>query len=216
MVKNDLISNVDSLGLEQWKIDESACTVEMTWNVNLRFFSDYNDWTPARMQKFRRLFVEGIESDWNANKIVLKPSSKEGCCKCANGFSPRLKINLVDSSADWSPKVRPYRGRVLDAHVTLINEDDVDPPMSGGHRVVSHEFGHSIGLTHPGEPSNWKPWQWGRDQYNYVGTDNYGRSRNGPNEVMGTGGEFSDFYFERWKEALNKEHPGCSYDFSSK
>jgi len=71
----------------------------------------------------------------------------------------------------------------------------------------AHEFGHHIGLEHPGAGVP------GANEYGHVGKDKYGNTVDGSIDLMGGGDGLRAFYFDRWIRALRKQQylKDCDY-----
>ena len=93
-----------------------------------------------------------------------------------------------------------------------------------GWEYPAHEFGHFLGLKHPGHmvyDTNWIHLPNHGDTYTYVGQDYHGRPVEGTYDLMGHGQpkdpnqpfsfSMQPFYYNRWLAALNKSEgiPGC-------
>ncbi|MFN4943990.1 MAG: hypothetical protein ACK40T_04610, partial [Akkermansiaceae bacterium] len=91
-----------------------------------------------------------------------------------------------------------------------LDEADVIAVNKGGAPGVTqvpavHEFGHALGLQHPGNNIDGV-----LDEYGYVGKDENGNDVDGSVDLMGSGSGLRPFYFNKWKEKINKEYP-CDY-----
>ncbi|MFB3892958.1 MAG: hypothetical protein ACE15C_13145, partial [Phycisphaerae bacterium] len=75
---------------------------------------------------------------------------------------------------------------------------------------VVHEFGHVIGIGHPGAGIL------GADAYKHKGKDFWGRDVDGMVDLMGVGMGLRPFYFDKWKDHLNSKYSnwfcGCDYE----
>ena len=154
----------------------------------------------------------------------------ETCCPCENGFKMTLDINLVPNgqksvSEDWEVDVRAYTGPVNNSPVSSSNvgfgllsggtldEADITPVSKPGSQAgnfqipASHEFGHALGLSHPGDGIS------GAHPYTHVGQDQYGNNVDGTADLMGAGNDLRPFYFNKWKEKINDRHP-CKYEIN--
>ncbi len=130
------------------------------------------------------------------------------------------------TSEDWEVKVkanptgrfmvssnRGSHGNLDEADNTPIAKDGSAPGYKNPPTI--HEFGHFLGLDHPGKGKVGMLW-WKGNEYTYVGEDKHGNAVNGPEDLMGAGSEMRPFYFEKWADWLNKdEYPGdiasCEY-----
>jgi hypothetical protein len=161
-------------------------------------------------------------------------------CPCKNGWTPKVEIQFTNDaeSADIVVSARgiwvqqnsvasdiktavlnyshivitpiDYRfGRVLDATgVSYVDKE---------HGIAAHEFGHMIGLEHPGFHMPFPGTKNGLVpensvlEYSWDKKDIFGHNVNGKKELMGYGAQLPAFYFDKWKDALNNKFPGCNY-----
>lgn len=188
-------------------------------------------WTNKRMATFKKKFYNEIEKVWNANNFRIKPPKMHvmtlfglvcNTCPCwGRGFSPQLKIHFVSSNPgewaiteDWQAVVRADKRRRSKRSYSFpgilaqayLWESDI--------QIVPHEFGHALGLLHPGSG------YFGLDfnsppNYSYKGDDIFGRPVDGGVDLMDGRGNtgLRTFYFDDWKNYLNVWHPDCTYTF---
>jgi len=148
------------------------------------------------------------------------------CCPCRDsGVSLRLDITFVPDgqwslSEDWEVNVVPNPGRQFIGSSSrgsppvwgYLDEDDTRAgPKPGGAPGTTqvpgvHEFGHAIGLEHPGEGIP------GADPYTHQGVDQHGRPVDGRRDLMGSASGMRPFYFDKWKEYMNSKYPCCDYE----
>lgn len=191
-------------------------------------------WTPARKNTFRANFESSIENTFNNSNFVLKPpASAIDVLPAENiqqGYRPLVDISLVpdgqfSGSEDWEVDVSSnpagladpiagYRQSSSNQSYGTLNEaaNLPVPKASGAPGTVQiptvHEFGHFIGLQHPGKgleggwfsPSRLSP---GADVYSHTGTDIQGRTVHGPTDLMGGGMGLRPFYYDAWAQALS-------------
>jgi hypothetical protein len=110
----------------------------------------------------------------------------------------------VEGGADW--KVYAKANSTNDWIRSYANGwygmlDEIDVTWRNG-QVAAHEFGHSIGLNHPGS------WVWG-DEYRHTGRDFWGRDVDGGRDLMGEGTDLRPFYFDHWVNEINANEESC-------
>jgi len=221
---------------ESWHVDDGKREVERELLVQLNFNNTWEDlwagtgWTPARKNTFRSGFVNSIESTFNSGGFVLKPPASASDVlppqNIDQGYKPLVDIQLVPEdewsfAEDWEVDVssnpkgefrtsssnRSY-GTMDEADITAVAKEGGAPGTTQIPAV--HEFGHFIGLQHPGagleggwfRPSRLSP---GATEYSHTGTDVHGRTVHGPTDLMGSGMGMRPFYYDAWARAL-EEH----------
>lgn len=102
-----------------------------------------------------------------------------------------------------------------DSHLNDISQivqynDGRREAIRGGRIPAAHEFGHGLGLNHPGKGINGnKPNS--LPEYTYQGKDINGNEVDGEKDLMGMGSGLRPFYFEKWKQYLNRNYQKCNY-----
>ncbi|WZV04042.1 hypothetical protein AAEX28_15475 [Lentisphaerota bacterium WC36G] len=206
----------------RFDIDKQNCVITYKVLVQLLF---KGKWTEARKIAFRNKLKIAIESTFNSTNFKIKPKNKKdkdgNCCPCPNGFSPKVKISFVpdgqwSTDEDWeadvhaNPTKKPMQSSNLGKWADL-DEDDLrpQPKPSSAPGVTQlpavHEFGHFIGLDHPGVGV-------AGDEYKHKGKDRNGNDVDGGHDLMGGGNQVRPFYFDKWKNKLNSKNSGCSYE----
>jgi hypothetical protein len=185
-----------------------------------RWVEDPSYWTYEKKQDDMLLIQQGIELTWNFSGILIyagkktytKQSytlgpSRPRVSRCPGPYRPDLTIVIGEnlSGADFNVYVhamslRAYR-RGNDMH---LSDDDKDGDLYadwrfgyGAFYTTAHEFGHLLGLDHPGVHFYTLPWN--RNDASAYDED--------PRAVMGCGSEMRPQYFERWDEQLDIEYP---------
>jgi len=220
---------------ESWDVDDSARTIERGLLVQLIFKNTWSDWynntgwTSARKNTFRTNFAQNIESSFNNSGMVIKPHPAMAdvlpADNISKGYDPKVDISLVPDgdtsvSEDWEVDVYSNPSGSMEqsssgtSYGTLDEADNTavaKPSSAPGVTQIPtvHEFGHFIGLDHPGEgleggwfsDSRLSP---GANEYGHTGTDQHGRTVDGPNDLMGSGMGMQPFYFDAWAQQLNE------------
>jgi hypothetical protein len=225
----------NTLYCESWNVDDGNREIERQLLVQLIFEDTWSDWaagtgwTSARKTTFRNDFVSSIEGAFNNSSYVIKPPPSYGDVlppdNVEQGYKPLVDIDLVpdgewSTSEDWEVDVSSnptgeFRtsssstryGTLDEADNTAVTKQGADPGVTQIPTV--HEFGHFIGLDHPGEgleggwfsDSQLSP---GADEYSHTGTDVEGRTVHGPSDLMGSGMGLRPFYYHAWAEALDE------------
>jgi len=228
-------TDANTIYCENWDIDDQSRDVERELLVQLIFENTWTDmisgtgWTTARKTTFRNDFVSSIENTFNNSSYVIKPQASASdvlpAVNIEQGYKPLVDISLVPDgemsvSEDWEVDVSSnptseFRtsssstsyGTLDEADNTAVTKMGADPGVKQVPTV--HEFGHFIGLDHPGEgleggwfsDSQLSP---GADEYSHTGTDVEGRTVHGPSDLMGSGMGLRPFYFDAWAEALGE------------
>jgi hypothetical protein len=243
--------NAAGIQRRSWTDDESGCTTTQKILVQLIF--DDNDadvWTTARKNTFRNDFKSSIESTFNANSFKITPavasaepwySDTSETCPChPNGFAPRVQIDLtpdgeISTSEDWEIDVlanssgtdirsetNTSYGDLDEADNTAVTKRSSAPGVTQIPSV--HEFGHFLGLDHPGAGLSAgvviggveiiaRELSPGANEYSHVGTDEDGHTVDGPNDLMGGGMGLRSFYFDSWLNHIQSKYlSGCNYN----
>lgn len=225
---------------ETWNDDESNCTSKVTYLTQLLFDDSGSDtWTTARKNTFRSDFKRVIETTFNANTYRIKPLTRSvgsDACPCHDqGFSPKVEIDFVPDgetsvSEDWEVDVAANSSStpITSSQNTTLGYGDFDEadntPVSkvgapaGVQQIPTvHEFGHFLGLQHPGEGLEGglfsdSELSAGADEYTHVGEDEHGRTVDGTRDLMGVGMGLRPFYFNTWLRHISgKYNRFCAY-----
>lgn len=222
-------ANPNTIYRETWDIDDSAGTVERGILVQLIFENTWTDWwndtgwTTARKNTFRSEFESSIENTFNNSGMVLNPPASAADVLpptvITNGYRPLVDINLVpdgetSTSEDWEVDVSSnpsseFRTSSSNRSYGTLDEADNDPiaKSSSAPGVTQiptvHEFGHFIGLDHPGHGLDSSELSSGASEYGHSGHDEHGRDVHGPTDLMGGGMGLRPFYFNEWAEAVD-------------
>ena len=126
--------------------------------------------------------------------------------KFKNGIKPKLSISVVRGSGDFHIKVThgnrgqefaSFGGPDMDVYQNSV---ELLENFTGNKQIpVVHEFGHLLGLDHPGQDRHW----WQRKEEPGEKAD-YAAD---PKALMGGGMEYRAPYFEVWRVDLNDTLP---------
>lgn len=237
-------TNDGTISRRRLETNESSCRATMVYRVQLIFDdTDASTWTAARKTAFRAAFRRTIQDTFNANSYAIRPaaatresawyeSGDTSPCPCAeSGFSPRVRIDLVpdgewSTSEDWEVDVaaNPTAGNFMRSGTTTSYGDLDEQDNTAVHKGTApagvtqvptvHEFGHAIGLHHPGRNLDGNAAN-GTAEYAHTGTDEDGHAVHGPTDLMGSGMDLRPFYFQWWVDELNSRYGSdCTYTIS--
>ncbi len=215
---------------ETWKVDDKARTVERGVLVQLIFKNTWSDWwnntgwTTSRKNSYRSNFKSSIENTFNNSGMVITPHASAADVlpaeNISKGYEPKVDISLVPDgdysvSEDWEVEVesnpsKSFRGASSSTSYGYLHEGSnqsftLQSSAPGVTQITTvHEFGHSIGLHHPGKGLSKSKLSPGATQYSHTGTDAKGRTVDGPNDLMGGGMGLQPFYFDAWAAQLDE------------
>ncbi len=211
----------------QWSKDSPWAYVTMKASIAFIFTNDGGPlkWTDKRINDFEAGYKEAVERIWNHrnyfwNGNIYFASKKdvytdESGNKTRRLWIPQLEITVVKAGtpSDFIMYVTRSGDRDLTAK-GFVHEEDVKNPEPGSGRangdltenvlrisngrVAAHEFGHLLGIMHPGQylPADERP------EVNSAA--DYAADING---LMGKGTYLRNGYFTRWMTALNERYP---------
>ncbi len=232
---SQLDSDPNTAYRESWDVDDGKRTIQRNVLVQLIFKNTWSDWynntgwTDARKTTFSTNFEQNIENSFNNSGMVINPHPSMAdvlpADNISKGYDPKVDISLVPEgdtsvSEDWEVDVEsnPGKGYRQSSSNTSYgelhegsNESFTKRSSAPGVTQIPtvHEFGHFIGLDHPGaglggglfSDSKLSP---GASEYGHTGTDAKGRTVDGPNDLMGGGMGMQPFYFDAWAQQLNE------------
>ena len=206
----------DLLGLVTSHLDLKACTYTLTFVVVFRNTGDGDEIDDLLSYlATSSTYKEKVEKTFNSHTFKIGQSDKRIIRCCPEGVKPILNIKMKhymdgkSSSDDFilhvdSSKKGGRRAWTHGSEMHVWTEDFVsDRP------TLAHEFGHVLGLQHPGKdinnPTLGSPIDTNSTlEYEYSGLDINGRPV-AAEDLMGTGTDLREFYFDLWKERLLNE-----------
>ena len=211
-----------------WNDDKSNCTTTATYTVQTIFKDHGTDtWTAARKRAFRTNYKRVVEAGFNANNYRISPLTRavgSSACDChGTGFLPRLEIQFTPID-DWSTSedlevdvlANPSGSFIRSSQNTTFGYgylDEADVINNGRQTPAVHEFGHFLGLNHPGHGLSASQLSAGATEYSHVGKDQYSRDVDGTVDLLGQGMGLRPFYFNSWINHIKDEYNRfCMYD----
>lgn len=232
-VESKPTTHVDPNGTLKYKIDEKACTIEMTAEIQYDFTGNWSDsgGHTNRKDRFIRLAEDWTESTFNSSNFRIRPNTGTGttgrrynntnCCPCPTGFKPTLNLthgrwgedfdvtvaaNLLGYENPNNPTYFLRSGVNIGAGTGTFDEADVKMSNKGGGNSqvpFVHEFGHLLGLQHPGQSLN--PPAQPNSPADYAA--------DAP-ALLGSGMQMRAAYYARWQAEINAKigaKYGCNY-----
>jgi RHS repeat-associated protein len=189
--------------------------------------SETSKWTDSRKESFTKSFVKAVEDAYNGTRFHFFPSKKTYIRKkyysagpggygyiestqeipgAAEGWIPKLSIivkNTLCNDFRIDVESNPSPSRFIKSYVdddrAYLDEDDVNMSgsVSGNQIPAVHEFGHLLGLKHPGQylspPA--KP----------NSPEDYAADARA---LMGSGMTMRASYYQKWVDWLQKYYDG--------
>jgi RHS repeat-associated protein len=223
-VGNQVTLAVDANGLKFQPVKANKLVLQV--QVQFKF---NGEWTKMRMDRFRRQYTQEVEKIWNEHPFQLVSANPK--CK---PIKPEIKIDSVNAIADpahgYVVDVKAGDGGGVKAHtfilrkLSFVTESDAAVvnyqfASSKGSKgktsqnTLAHEFGHLLGLRHPGAkiPNDYDdPLRTGtiKEEPGTNPNDNRPAAYDyDPYALMGLGNEMRGSYFVQWREHLNKIQP---------
>ena len=205
---------IDYLG--NYSVDLKTCTLR----VNVSWYLVALNWPNASLVD--DWFIKAKNSiEHTFNNTLYKCYHPAGCCKCTNGINVRVELNrtYISQSADYliglTYTTEFLRSGVsMDARIAELDSLDVNVRNLSveidGRKYdlrqipVVHEFGHMLGLLHPGGNSN-EPEAYLADVHSLMGYDMF-VTEDSYNTAFCSKIRISSENCNNWKAGLNMEN----------
>ena len=218
---NAPIAKCDSLGLATGRLDHKNCTYTLTFRVVIIVRAENLAKDKEKYDRLSPIYKKRVEAVFNGNNFKIKPTikSKKLSECCPEGVKPLLNIEPVftvsrgdkyDFILDVSNTPKGDQRAGTDVRENIIPRMFVwDSDFSSNRPTFAHEFGHALGLNHPGhgivDPTTNKPIVPNSpEEYAYTGKDIHNRDV-AKDDLMGVGSNLREFYFEQWERELSNE-----------
>ncbi len=250
--RNNATFAIDELGLKEFSFNEQSCALTLKLELEIDFvksvrfgydeigFNTYyvSDWDNSSIGDAEKHILDSINSVWH-NKYKLTTNNK--CCPCEKtGINillefvkgeylfPDVKFIVVRENPEYD-SINGHSPRAYAKGRKIVIRSN------SSSRTINHEFGHILGLTHPGvglpiekrhlpdeakalfaKNSDFKS-NGINDLSSYIhtGTDRYGREVS-YHDLMGLYGGMREFYFEKWQNYMTELCENCAYSVKKK
>lgn len=221
-VGNNPAKRLDPTGLVELTVDLATKTATLEVGIRFTFENgrEAGQWTPQREKIYAAKFINEIETHWSGNPYTLIGGPRKGLLStitfdsspipiCAR-LKPRLKlstspgndlrIHVISGSVPQGGILARKSWGVFSGDYIQVYENDSLTPAEyvvNGKKyqqiTANHEFGHFLGLEHPGQDGF--PWQRERKDSG----DDYAKDAGA---LMGVGMEWRPSYMRKWVELL--------------
>ena len=214
-----------------FQIDNTTNQITMKVQLKVVFLGT---WTDAEKSDYKALVKKQIEDVWNVNPFRIYPTNSKGIPGGSKGLQPQLQITVVDTLDSNAKGYRVMvtrttsksrvRAKVMYTSFDAKDLTNVELEYTKGKKTsilkmqqstLAHEFGHLIGLAHPGanydpqfDPSDITGTLAG-DEGGGTGTNRARAYFADPYSLMGAGNELRGGYFAQSAQWLAKEYPAA-------
>lgn len=214
-------NHADPFGTLTW--DVNPCRINMTYTLGITWSGN---WTADRKESYMRSLRNSIQNQWSNHRFHIYP--EKSCCPCYNeGWNASIDVKVVEGSGDNNVTAVANPQNPNGTWPFVGSWVRPGPPGSGSAQLdeadpfqrpdipqvpAAHEFGHMLGIQHPGHNIT------GSDgmpispndgpEYTHQGLDEQGNPV-GPTDLMGQGNNMRPFYFQNWADELDRRYPEC-------
>lgn len=226
---------IDLIGLD-------SCILTYKVKIQVRFKDETKRWMPDSERDYMSGLKTSIEDTFNNNSYKFVPEvHNEDQCPCCNGFTPKVKLEVVKEPSrfsgdyDWFIKAHADDAGNRRASSTVGFHNGLF--MGGRGKLYPNSLKTS--LSYWEENSNGKIDKFYQNpaahevghglglnhpgkgiegnkpneisEYIHSGEDIHGNKVDGKTDLMGVRNGLRPFYSDKWKQYLNKTYKNCNY-----